>query len=267
LVNNPVPPGFSYAFGATLESGSGSIVNGEPGERTLLTLWPGDSDAGLYEKTRAYQGADSWYRDEVYFPSSFQATKNTDFNWFYELHNYPDNYGDVNLAAAVVMDSSDCATCAYNQGRLSVRVIGGGSPENPIDATDSNGQQLYDADDYWVNPDVQQDWIVGPPLQTGQWYDMVWHIHWDWRANNAGGQGFVEYFINGTEVGSYSGPTLFYYANNGGGSGGPGQAYLQDGYYRPDNSDAGYSQPSITVYHAGTMIGPTSASVGEPNLQ
>jgi Polysaccharide lyase len=226
------------------------VVNGEAGDRTLTTLWP-DGKAGTTAKTRGYQGADSWYRDEVYFPAGFQATRGTDWNWLYELHNYPDSAGDSNLALGVVMDSSDGGG-AQNAGRLSTMVLGGGSPANPIDNYARTG---------WAkDPDARSGWIIGPAMQTGRWYDFVWHVHWDYRL---GGSGLVEEWINGAKVGSYSGPTLWYYANNGTGSAGPGQTYLQHGYYRPTDSEAGYSQPTVTVYHAATMIGPSAASIGE----
>ena len=45
-------------------------------ERALTTLWP-DSGDGSSGKSRAYVGADTWYRDEVYFPAGFQASQNT----------------------------------------------------------------------------------------------------------------------------------------------------------------------------------------------
>jgi Polysaccharide lyase len=247
LTQDPTPAGYTNAFAATLESGTGSVRPGEDGERTLLTLWP-SSDDGRTGRTRAYQGADSWYRDEIYFPSTFEPTQGTDFNWLYELHNYPDGPCCANLALSVVTDSSDGGPSGGE--RLSTRIMGGGSVADAIDTG---------AEDADSNPDAQVHWIVGPTLQPGRWYDLVWHVHWDWRANSGGGQGLAQYWIDGTEVGAYSGPNLFYYSSLSG----PGQAYLQDGYYRPTDAEAGYAQPSVTVYHAATMIGPTAASIGE----
>lgn len=202
-------------------------------------------------KTRAYQGADSWYRDEVYFPSNFVPSADTGWNWIYELHNFPDGPCCANLAVAVVTNNSDGGPSGGE--RLSVRIMGGGSPANPIDLGE---QTAYD------NPDAVMKWFEGPSLQTGHWYDLVWHVRWDWRATSQGGQGAVQYWVDQTEIGSYVGPTLFYYAALNG----PGQAYLQDGYYRPSDASAGYAQPTVSVVHSGTMIGPTAASIGEPSL-
>ncbi len=70
--------------------------------------------------------------------------------------------------------------------------------------------------------------------------------------------------MNGKQVAFYRGPTLQYLSNAPGTSGGgANQAYLILGYYRPTDRDAGYAQPTESVYHAGTMIGPTAAAIGE----
>ncbi len=245
------PPGFAYAARYTVRSRDRSYT-GEDGERTLDTVDPTEHGAGARGSTRAYQGADSWYRDDIYFPPGFQPTRHNDWNWLYELHNYPDGSGDANLALMVVTDNSDAGPGGH--ARLSVRVIGGGSPKRPIDP--------YGSSDFLRNRDVRQHWFRGPSVRTGHWYDLVWHIHWDWRGR-AGGKGLAEYWIDGRKLGVYRGPNLFYYADNGTGHGGPGQAYLQHGYYRPVNAEAGYSQPTVVVYQAATMIGATAASIGE----
>ncbi len=238
--------------GTPSASGTGSYT-GEAGERALDTIWPAKDDAGRSGETRAYQGADTWYRDEIYFPPGFRPTRNTDWNWLYGLHNYPDGAGDANLALMVATDSSDGGP--HGHERLSARILGGGSPAHPIDP--------YGSGDFLDDPAVREHWFRGPSLHTGRWYDFVWHVHWDWRANRDGGRGFVESWLNWKRIGSYHGPTLFYYADNGTGHGGPGQAYLQHGYYRPSDSEAGYSQPSATVYQAATLIGRTARSIGE----
>jgi Polysaccharide lyase len=256
LAQTPTLSGFSNIFQATLESGSGSVLAGEDGERTLLTVWPGvPASSG---KTDAYQGADTWYRDDIYFPSNFVASQGTNYNWLYVLHDWPDGPCCGNLSLSVVTDNSDGGPSGG--ARLSTRIMGGGDAANPMDEGTQNAA---------TNPAGKVTWLEGPTVQTGRWYDLAWHVHWDWRANTAGGSGSAAYYINGSEIGSYSGPTLFYDANpegsNTAGSDapGPGQAYLQDGYYRPDDADAGYAQPTVTVDHAATMIGPTAASIGE----
>jgi hypothetical protein len=239
------PPGFTYAARYTNLSGDRSY-EGETGERTKDTLWP-ESDPTT-AKTHAYQGADTWYRDDVYFPAGFQPTLNTDWNWILELHNYPDGPCCSNLSISVVTNNADGGPSGSQ--RLSTRILGGGTPANPIDG---GGQ------DCSTNPDCQTTWLRGPTIQTNHWYDMVWHIHWDWRANNNSGQGLVEWWLDGVKIGSYSGPNLYYYSQLTG----PGQAYLSRGYYRPTDAEAGYAQPTNNVYHAATMLGPTATSIGE----
>ncbi len=253
------PSGVSHAARFTVSSHS--TVPGEPGQRALDTLWPDRGD-GSTGKTRAYQGAESWYRDMVLFPPGFEPTSDTDWNWVYQLHNFPDHVAVPNLSLSVVMDQSDRRRGPRNGARLSTRIIGGGSPAHPIDAIGSGGERLYTASTYRNNPEVCWDWIVGPELETGRWYEFVWQVRWDWRSTADGGSGLVRCLVDGALVGSYAGPTLFYYADRGGGRTGAGQAYLQHGYYRPTDAEAGYEQPTSTIYHAGTMIGPTAASIG-----
>ena len=48
----------------------------------------------------------------------------------------------------------------------------------------------------------------------------------------------LEYFVDGRKIATYVGPTLFYYAVNGARVAGPGQAYLEEGFYRPQDPDA-----------------------------
>jgi hypothetical protein len=254
----------SHAFEATVTSGTGSEVSGEDGERTLLTLWPGSGN-GSTGTTRAYQGASSWYRDEIYFPTGFQPSQGSDFNWVYELHNYPDSEGDAMLSCGVDTDAdaygpfSDGGGVGANPSpeRFSCRIFGGGSPTYPFNS--------YTSANWYKNPAVDWDYIIGlHTIPTGQWLDMVWHINWDWRSTASGGTGGMQWWINGQQVGSYTGPTLLYLSNAPGYSaGGANQAYLQDGYYRPTDADAGYAQPTASVYHGATMIGPTAASIGE----
>lgn len=256
LVSSPTPSGDGYAFRATLESGNGSVVSGQDGERTLLTLWP-STDDGVGGDTHAYQGANTWYRDEFYFPSGFQPSADTSWNWVWELHDFPDTPCCANLALSVVTDSEDGG--AAGGERLSLRVMGGGTPADPIDSGD---ESAYD------NSTAVVKWIKGPNLVSNHWYDMAVHVRWNWRSDAQGGDGSVEYYLDGKEIGSYTGPTLFYYRSLGsGGTGpGPGQAYLQEGYYRPDDGDAGYAQPTVSVYQANTTIGPSAASIGQGSL-
>lgn len=255
IVSSPSPPGVKHAFRATLQSGGGSVVGGEDGERTLLTLWPGTDD-GVRGSSHAYQGASTWYRDMIYFPASFRPTAHSTWNWLWMLHDYPDTPCCANVALDVVTGNAHRRS---GSKRLSLRIMGGGTPSHPIDS----GRETANH-----NPHAVVKWIRGPQLKRRMWYDMVVHVHWDWRSKANGGRGFVVYYLNGRKIGSYTGPTLFYYHDRGpdGTGSGPGQAYLQEGYYRPDNSEAGYAQPTVSVYHADAMDGPTAASIGERSL-
>jgi hypothetical protein len=271
LVTDRHPPGispeggpFRFAFRATVSSGTGSIVAGQSGERTLTTLWPTDNPRD--GKSLGYQGADTWYRDEIYFPSGFQPSRNTDFNWVFELHNAPDDAGDAMLECGI--DTSTGPRGPYSDGggsgsdpspeRFSCRIFGGGSPAHPFEG--------YDSTNWFQNPAVHWAYLIGlRHVPSATWLDMVWNVRWDWRSLQSGGRGRMRWWINGRLVGTYAGPTLLYVRRGEGGvpTHGGNQAYLQTGYYRPDNRMAGYAQPTTSVYHAATMIGPTARSIGE----
>jgi hypothetical protein len=155
------------------------------------------------------------------------------------MHNYPDGPGDANLELGVVTDNADGGPSG--QERLSLWVMGGASSANPVDEKD-----------YWCkcNPDIKDHWMIGlNTVPRDRWIEVVIHVKWTYHQTG----GLVEWWIDGRKAGSYSGPTLFYYKSEGG----PGQAYLQHGYYRPQGA-----LPTVTVYHAATMIGPSAASVG-----
>ena len=261
--NGPTPPSpFQHAFNATLQSGSGSVKSGQAGERTLTTLWPTNNPA--QGRSRAYNGATSWYRDEQYFPSSYQPSKDTDFNWTFELHNAPDSAGDDMVSCGV--DTSTGTTPgpfedgggALSPARYSCRIFGGGNASYPFDNDNSSN--------WYTNPAVDWTDLIGlKSITPNTWYDMVWQIGWSCAPAGSPSTGFVNWWINGKRVGSYVGPTLLWVTTGQGGvtTDGCNQAYLQTGYYRPDDAEAGYAQPTESVDHAGTMIGPTAASIGE----
>jgi hypothetical protein len=267
----PVLPGFKYAGKYTV--GPGSVVSGEAAQRTLDTLWPNGSPSTA--KTKAYQGMNVWYRDAVYFPSNFVPIANNDFNWTYEIHNWPDGYGDAMLSCGVDTTTS-VGVSPTSDGvgtgtRFSCRMLGGGSPSNPIDARNSAGSKLYTSANWATNPDVKYTYVAGiKALGLAQWYDMTFHIKWSWQQDGKNActdstsvSGCFEWWINGTKVTSWSGPTLLYYGDNNSDdtviTAGPGQGYMDHGYYR-----SGSGTNTTSVYHAATVIGPTAASIGEP---
>jgi hypothetical protein len=291
VVTSPHPSGWTYAARYTV--GPESSVSGQPGQRTLDTLWatdpgtcwPGPCADGpstwSLGKSRGYQGSMMWYRDQLYLPSNFQPLANSDWNTVFELHNYPDNNSAGNgVADANVICDITTTTGAYGPwddgatsgARYSCRVAGGGSPSSPIDS--------YSSSTWPNNPAVKWAYFVGlNPVPLGQWIDSVWYVKWSWQQDSKDGctdstsvTGCMEWWVNGTKVASWSGPTLYYYANDGWSHAGPGQAYLQHGYYRNSSGtttagNAASSTASTTqVYHGGTMDGLTAAAIGEKRL-
>lgn len=267
----PVPPGFSYAGKFTV--GPDAVVPGEAGQRTLDTLWPSETPSD--GPTQAYQGASSWYRDETYFPPGFQPIPDSDFNWTFEIHNWPDGFGDAMVSCG--LDTTVAPGLGpYTDGvggpatRYSCRVLGGGSPANPIDARTVNGDRLYTSRSWYKNPDVKWTYLAGVrSLRTAHWYDMVFHVRWSWQQDSRNGctdptstTGCFEWWVDGRKVATWSGPTLLYYSDDNsdaaGSTAGPGQGYLDTGYYR---SGAGTTTES--VYHAAVMDGPSAVSIGE----
>ena len=231
VVTSPTPPGMSVASRHTVTVDS---TLGQSGTRCLVYNDPKSTPSS--GKSNAYAGAESWYEDWMYFPADFDPAPNTDWNWVWQLHNWPDSEGPVNLVAGVITNSSDGGPSGGQ--RLSLRVIGGASPANPIDS--------YGTGNYRQNPDVVEKWLRGPNIQRGHWYRMVVHVKWSRQAT-----GLVEYWLDNQLVGAHAGPNLFYHAA-GGGYANPdhaGQAYYSVGYYRSRTS-----LPAETVYHAGTKV-------------
>jgi|GEM_PF-5200906 len=243
IVRSPHPRGFRYA--ARYTTGPESIVPGQPGQRTLDSLWPSRRFGG--GKTHAYQGASTWYRDDLYLPSSFRPVPDQDWNIVYELHNWPDTSAAADVSCAIVTTNGGYGP--FRDGgrrgqRLSCRVIGGGSARHPADD--------YNSHSWPRDPAIRWRWFVGlRHVPRNRWIHMVFHIKWSWRSG-----GYFEWWVDGHRRAAWHGPTLLYYRDNGQGRSGAGQAYLEHGYYRQRASWA------TSLYHAATMIGPTAASVG-----
>jgi len=231
VVTSPRPPGFAYASRHTVTVDS---TLGQSGTRCLVYNDPKSTVSD--GKSHAYAGAEAWYEDWMLFPSDFAPAPGTDWNWVWQLHNWPDSNGPVNLVAGVITNSSDGGPSGGE--RLSLRIVGGASPANPIDG--------YGSGNYKQNPDVRERWLRGPNIERGRWYRMVVHVRWSRHA-----AGRVEYWLDGRRIGAHEGPNLFYHAS-GGGHASPdhaGQAYYSVGYYRSRDK-----RPPATVYHAGTRV-------------
>ena len=237
-VLTPVAQG-SFAFAAAVDPGA--AVSGQPGQKSLLYLFP--HDVPSQGKTEAYEGAERWYRSYVRFPATFQPAPNTDWNWVKEWHNWPNGPCCANLAVTVDTDPARGAG-----ERLTMRVMGGGNATNPIEKTGSPSG----------NPAAHTDWYVGDAsLEREHWYDLLTHVKWSSDPS----RGLVEWWVDGVLKVSRQTSTLFWYADNNqnfaGATPGSGQAYYMEGYYRPGSGTA-----PATVYHDGARIGSTRASVG-----
>ncbi len=253
VTSNPTPPApFKYAFDAHL--GTESVKSGEAGERALLQIFPYTVRRQSLAPTRAYNGATTWYRDEIYFPSSYQPEANSDWNWMDEIHNAPDGEGPQLISCGVDTDTGTTpgptsdGGGAISPARYSCRIAGGGNAADPMDS--------YGPSNWSTNPAAQYGYIYAiRSITPNKWYDVVWKISWSCTTG-----GSVTMWVNGAQVGSYSGPTLSYVvsAEDGYPTNGCNQGYWDDGDYR----SSGDTTPS-DVFHAGTMIGPTAASIGE----
>lgn len=254
VTSDPTPPKpFKYAFDAHLDVNA--VGNpGEPGEGTLAVLYPNAVPTQSSAPSRAYAGATTWYRDELYFPASYQPASNTNWNWTDEVHNAPNDSGISMLACGVDTSTGTTITPSSDGGgdispaRFSCRIAGGGDAAHPLDG--------YKSRDWFDNPAMHYGELIGlRSITPGVWYDMVWEFHWSCTTG-----GWVTWWIDGKQVGHYNGPTLEYVKRGEDGypTNGCNQGYWDDGDYRP----AGLTTPS-DVLHAGTMNGPTAASIGE----
>jgi len=242
LVSSPALPG-SPAFRATVDANA--VGSGEAGQRSLLTLFP--NRVPSQNKSGAFEGSDQWYRAHILFPTGFRPSPNTDWNWVLEWHNWPDTACCANLGVTVDTDPS-----RGSGARLTLRTMGGGNAANPIDRVD-----------VWHNPAAQVNYFVGDPsLQLNHWYDLQVHVKWSADPS----RGLVEWWLDGKLIVSRAQATLFYYANSNtavsGAGPGPGQAYIQDGYYRDSHLPDGSTDTStMSVYSEGITRGLTQASV------
>jgi hypothetical protein len=249
MVSSPSISG--SAFKATVDSAAST--SGQAGQRSLIQTWP--SDVPSDGKTAGYQGSDEWYRTSMYFPADFSPEPNTSWNFVSEWHNWPDGPCCAYLSLSVVTNSEDGGSADPN-GRLSLRILGGGGPGNGIDQI---AGQNANADP--TPAGYRKTWVRGPSLQRGHWYDLLFHVKWDYTS-----AGHVDWFLDGRQMVSYDGPTLYYYADNNsnysGAQAGPGQAYFMQGYYRWGLRNGATDTQPDSVYLDEAMRGPTRASVG-----
>jgi Polysaccharide lyase len=228
----------------------------EPGQRTLVYLFPNSSPVG--GKTGAFEGSEQWYHSALSFPRQFRPSPGSEWNWVLQWHNWPDRSCCINIA--VTVDTSNRhrggrrGTSGPFREELSMRVMGGGDSEHPLERYRSASR----------NPRVRTHWFVGDPhLKRGHWYDLLVRVRWSYRRS----LGLVEWWLDGRRVMSVRTPTLFWYEDNDsdaeGETAGPGQAYWMVGYYRSGRRRSGSTDRSVAwVNHNGARRGPTRTSVG-----
>lgn len=221
-----------------------AIGRGEHGQRAMLLLFP--SNIPWTSRTGAYEGSERWYRSHVYFPKSFRPSPNNRWNWLVQWHNWPDGLCCSNLALTV--------DTYHRAESLSMRVMGGGDGEHPIESYNVNEDR---------NPVGRYQWFVGDrKLKRKHWYNSLVHVKWSYQAH----AGFVQWWLDGKLIMSKHMSTLYWYADNNrnfaGSTPGPGQAYYMEGYYRPTYlPDGSVDRSRTSVVFDGARIGLTRASV------
>jgi hypothetical protein len=262
FASDPVNEG-AKSFKAYVDGSA--AAGGQAGQRSLMQTWPaintsGPSGIDTNNKSKGYQGSEAWYRSRMYFPMDFDPQPNSSFNWVMEWHDWPDYACCAHISMGVITDNEDGGPTDNVNGRLSVRILGGGDSSHPAQYPGSGcGNPQFNVNSDPPPTGFVRTWYQGPTLTRGHWYDVLMHVKWDYTTN-----GLVEYWLDGTKRITYNGPTLYWYEYrhqdpNGcpitADGPGPGQSYWMEGYYRSIGDQA------ESVYHDAAMIGPTQASV------
>lgn len=223
-------------------------------QRANVYAFPSGSADGSDSRSHAYEGAEAWYRDFVYLDSNFQPNPSTSFYWLIEMHNWPD--GPCCAHFGVCCDTGSESPGTAGTERLALRLLAGGAPGNGVDQLPGQNANIDP-----TPSGFRKSWHnLATPLQRQHWYDIVLHVKWSYLAAN----GLVEVWCDGVQKVSLTGiPTLYYYGidNNSsiaGNTPGPSRGYFMLSNYRASGPQTAQS----TVWHTGTMIGPTRASIG-----
>jgi hypothetical protein len=216
---------FWYESG-TSGGGSTSWVPGYSGQARRITL-PGVSSAGStygqslsFASTNAhvaYAGSgscdsncngvkqDTWYRFRLHFASDYKPTPGTQ-NTLFEFHNDP----------TTVNDGKAHGGDPYSPW-MGVSGNGGGSCSgSPLLCTAWGSGPYYlefhnAGGNDWTSygqPGNYDRYFQGPQLQLDHWYDIV--AHYVWAADSTG---IMQYWVDGTQVVNFSGPTLYLRTN------------------------------------------------------
>jgi hypothetical protein len=186
----------------------------------------------LWNGARAYDGygnpgITTWYHERVYFPSSTYAPTTGNWNLLVEHHNdggyqaYSCSQELANVVLNVVTDYPVSTNVGTNP-RLKMRIMGG--------ATCSPQTISYDFG----------------ALKLNHWYDVLYQV--TWSPGSTTGQ--VNAWLDGAQVVSYRGPTLYTRPN-----GTTSYTFLDLVNYRL------HASWNSTIYFGRVKIGATQASV------
>jgi hypothetical protein len=250
LIGDPEDPS-NTVFRSTVDDqaiGQAEAGGNASGQRAMVLLFP--NNTANQNATGAYEGGERWYRTRMYFPADFHPSPNSAWNWLVQWHNWPNGPCCSNLALSV--------DARRGQEKLSLRVMGGGDQEHPVEANDIITEK---------NPTGHLEWFVGDSeLRRQHWYDSVVHVKWSVDAS----KGYVEWWLDGKLIVSRPMATLYWYADNNknfaGATPGPGQAYYMEGYYRPAKLPDGAKNGTIdtstaSVLFDGARMGNSAAAV------
>lgn len=172
-------PGWS-GNGVSLINGASS--GGPNGSSQMAALWFANNP----EIAHASQGASTWYRVRLFFPSDYQPTTGQ-WNWAVEWHD--DNAtmdacsGAVSVALGVYTDYPVVNNAYGKNPRLALRLAGGGCS----------------------SPTLRSVELPANSLQRNHWYDLTFHFVWSTSAS----AGLAEWWVDGQQLVSTSFPTLY----------------------------------------------------------
>jgi hypothetical protein len=209
---------------------SASSYTPNTGQLTSLWLGAGDAHSGWNSALgKSVNGVDTWYHQQLKFPSGAYTPTTGHWNWLVEWHddNLTSSYGAVSTALGVYTDYPVVDNGVGQNPHLVLRLAGGNSQAPIYDETSCAlpvNSLLYD-----------------------HWYSSVEHIYWSTSST----VGRVEWWLDGVQICSKSFPTLF---SNPNGT----FSYNTYGIY---NYHAAFNG-GIRADFDTVAVGPTRSSVG-----
>ena len=192
------------------EPGDDNVFGSGSAERNDLSSSQATSDG--------YEGKEHWWAHSILFPTDYvDPPESTSASWNFgavaDFHNTTNGAGQANFQITAMP-----ATAI--------------APDRP---TGLNFQINYGDQ---TSP-TQANFPIGPVIRN-QWYNFVYHVKW-----SSGTDGFFDAWVNGVQMMSYRGPTLY-----------AGQGV----YFKLANYHTPHGQPS-SVIHARVMRSAVPLSV------